>query len=156
MRTLLLALSVASMAMPLGAQTTLCSRQTIGTLTYTTCTNGYSSVTQQIGDQQFLLDNRGRSAQILRNGSFSYYSDNTGVIGTTQRLGSLEYLNLQSRTGALRGTSQRIGNFDFLDAYGSDGSRISGWSTRIGNTTYGSYQLRRPGVPPIYRLPDWP
>jgi hypothetical protein len=96
------------MATPLGAQTTLCSRQTIGSLTYTTCTNGYSSVTQQIGDQQFLLDNTGRRAQTLRNGSFSYYSDNTGAMGTTQRSGSIEYLNIQSRTGTLRGTSQRI------------------------------------------------
>lgn len=153
MRSVFLVAVATALAGPLRAQSVTCSQQTIGHVTHTNCSNGYSSTTQRIGSQTYTSDNRGSFSHTQQIGTTTYYHDNRGTTGTAQRIGRIEYLNLYSRTESVQGTNQRIGEFDYLDAYSSQGTRIAGFSQRIGHMTYGNYQFRLPPLPAVPERP---
>lgn len=69
---------------------------------------------------------RGTSSTSQTGGSFTYFNDNRGATGSSQRIGQTDYLTLQLPSGTAGGTNRRIGQFDYLNVTTSQGNRLSG------------------------------
>lgn len=78
-------------ASPLAAQSVRCTSQDLGSMTYTSCSDGTRSSTQRIGSTTFYRDSRGNS-------------------GATQEIGSFSFTTINGPAGTLRGSSHRIGS----------------------------------------------
>lgn len=131
--------AVLACASPLAAQSVRCAAQDIGSMTYTSCSDGSRVSTQRIGSQTYSTYSDGSRSSTQRIGSTTYYNDSRGNQGATDRIGSFTYTTITGPSGSVRGSSQRIGN-----------------------TTYGRYTATETpspytsSLPPLPVLPGYP
>lgn len=112
-----------------------CTSQTIGSSTFTSCSDGSGSTAQRIGGTVFETSTSGASRITQRIGSTDFSTSSTGVTTTRQRIGSTDFYTLTGPAGSGSGTGQRIGSTYILDLTTPTGAHLTSTSTRIGTVT---------------------
>lgn len=74
-----------------------------------------------------------------RVGSFTYFSSDDGVFGTSQRIGNFTFHNFSN---GVSGTSHDVGNFTFHNF----NNGLSGTSSRVGSFTFHNFHNGRSGT----------
>jgi hypothetical protein len=120
------------------------STATVGALGITSANdsdgNSYTTTSQQFGNLRMSnttgTNGYWANSTTQKSGSLDYmqgYSSAGTYSGTRQRIGNIDYSNVTAPTATWNGTSQQSGNITFHNYTGSNGQTMTGTSMKIGD-----------------------
>ncbi len=141
-----LALAIAHLnAQPARAQS--CMSNTLGSFTFTNCSNGTAFTTTQLGNMAFTHSSTGLDATTTRLGNSTYTNFSNGLSAASTQLDSFGYTYFSN---GVTGTSTTIGPFTYT--HYSDGASIT--TNSLGGLT--NYTVNSPSYQvPTYTAPSY-